>query len=163
MIPLLLLALLAGPTFTDLDGRPVTELTSPTGVVVMVVWCSTCGSCRANQAALDQLHRDYRDQVAVVALDAHPADTPERVRARLTEARSQLPVLFDPPGGMVDRLGIEFTTTTLVFDQAGTLRYFGPMVTEEGPLARRAVEELLAGRDVTVPARPQAGCPLPPR
>lgn len=151
-------------TFTDLDGRPValSELIrrSPTGVVVLTVWCSRCNSCRRAEPELDRLARDLHDQALVVGVDASAADTPENIREFQSYFKFHFPVLLDPPGGLVDSFHIQQTTSTLIFDRQGALVYFGRFGSAKERCASQAAREAVAGRPVSMPTTELRGCPI---
>lgn len=155
----------AEPLWSDSQGNQVTLSSmaqeTPSGLVMLVAWCSYCGSCRSVEHDLQALASEYRDRVSVAALSAHPADGPARVNEFLQSNGLDFRVLFDPVGGLVDTLGVERTTTALIYDKSGRLRYFGPLESGTSKFAEDALESLLAGRSVTVPHRPQQGCPIP--
>src|SRR5262249_14865167 len=95
------------------------------GVIVLTFWCSTCQSCRRVEQHLDKLARDYKGQAAVIALDANAGETAERVAAFARKKGLVLPIVLDPDGGTADVFGTEVTTTTVVIDGKGVLRYCG--------------------------------------
>ena len=95
------------------------------GVVVLNFWCSFCGSCRHVEHSLNKLASTYKGRVAVVALDASAGETIEGIREFKREKKLTLPVVFDPTGHTADLLGTKVTTTTVVIDAKGMLRYRG--------------------------------------
>jgi thiol-disulfide isomerase/thioredoxin len=123
-----------------------------TGVVVLSFWCSTCHSCRRVEHALDKLARDYEGRAAVIALGANAGETAERVAAFAKEKGLGLPIVLDPGGGTADVFGTEVTTTTVVIDGDGVLRYCGRF-----GQAEEALKAVLAGKEVAVKATPHDG------
>tara|TARA_B100000809_G_scaffold54740_1_gene50483 strand:- start:62 stop:994 length:933 start_codon:yes stop_codon:yes gene_type:complete len=95
------------------------------GVVVLNFWCSFCGSCRHVEHALNKLASTYKGRVAVIAIDASAGETIEGIRAFKQEKKLTLPVVFDSTGHTADLLGTKVTTTTVVIDAKGVLRYRG--------------------------------------
>lgn len=168
ILPLLLAGLLgtavspaAAQTLRDLDGkaRSVPELAAQAGneALVLVVWCSHCGSCRGNERPLAEYTRSSGSKVKVYAVDPHPADNPERIKKFLTGQGIKLDVLRDPNQSLINAYKIDRTTTALVFDKRGKLRYIGPFQGDGKGFAKDAVGELLAGGEVTVKSRPLKG------
>jgi RNA polymerase sigma factor (sigma-70 family) len=149
----------------DLNGRPVkfSELQKdvqrmPKGIVVLSFWCSTCGSCRRVEHHLDKLAKDYQGQALVLALDANAGETPDTVRAFAKKTGLTLPIFLNPDGRAADIFGTEVTTTTVVIDGAGVLRYRGRF--REGDkhaYAEDALKALLAGKEVAVKTTPHDG------
>ncbi len=140
----------------DLEGNShsVAQLAAGQKALVLVVWCSRCHSCRNVERELATFSREG---VRLCAVDPHPADSAERLRSFLSDQELALEVLLDPDQSFLDVFRIGRTTTALVFDQTGRLRYLGPFKEFAGP----AVEDVLAGREVKVSTRPQQGCPIP--
>ncbi len=95
------------------------------GVVVLNFWCSFCGSCRHVEHALNKLASTYKGRVAVIAIDASAGETIEGIRAFKQEKKLTLPIVFDSTGHTADLLGTKVTTTTVVIDAKGMLRYRG--------------------------------------
>src|SRR5262249_36506167 len=115
-----------------LDGKTVklSELQkdakrTKSGVVVLSFWCSTCGSCRRVEPHLDRLAKDYAGRAAVFALDANAGETAERVAAFEKKKGLTMPIVLDGEGRTADAFGVEMTTTTVVIDGNGVLRYCG--------------------------------------
>lgn len=127
------------------------------GVVVLSFWCSSCHSCRHIEAQLAKLGKDYAGQAAVMALDANSDDTAEGVAAFIKKKGLDLPVVLDPSGHLADVLGIKVTTTTVVIDGNGVLRYCGQFKAKGGASAEEALKAVLAGNEVTVATTPHNG------
>jgi thiol-disulfide isomerase/thioredoxin len=131
------------------------------GVVVLSFWCSFCGSCRKMEGRLGKLQKQYEDRVVVIALNASAGETAEKVRAFTTKNGLGLTVLLDPTGRTADVFGSRVTTTTVILDSAGVLRYRGQFADGEHAYAEEALREVLAGKDVRVKTTPLQGCPIP--
>lgn len=142
-------------TFEQLFSHPETQ------AVVFVVWCSHCGSCRSLEKELTEYSKAGSPEVKVYALDPHPSDSAERVRAFLAEQKLELPVLLDPSQAFTLSLRIDRTTTTLVYDRERQLRYFGPFRSNEEGYAKAAVQQVISGGRVETTHRPLRGCPIP--
>jgi RNA polymerase sigma factor (sigma-70 family) len=129
-----------------------------TGVVVLSFWCSFCPSCRRVEHALDKLAKDYQGQALVVALDASAGETAEAARATAKKESLTLPIVLDPPGHTADVFGTEATTTTVVIDGQGVLRYCGRF--NDGPrsYAEDALKAVLAGTEVAIKTTRHDGC-----
>jgi peroxiredoxin len=135
------------------DGRRTKQ-----GVVVLSFWCSTCSSCRRVEHHLDKLATDYKGQAAVIALDANAGETAERVTAFAKEKALVLPIVLDPGGRTADTFGTEVTTTTVVIDGNGILRYCGRFGQgDETGSAEAALKAVLAGKEVAVKTTPHDG------
>lgn len=160
-----LLTILVGPVtaqpLVDLEGKPhtVEQLASQPGLeaLVLVVWCSRCASCRGVEHDLAEYTAKSGPQVKVYALSPHPTDSPERIKQFLVGQGIRLDVMRDVNQAMITPLKITRTTTALVYDKTGKLRYIGPFQGDGSGYARDAVKEILAGRDVSMKSRPLKG------
>lgn len=133
------------------------EKQTPKGVVVLSFWCTTCHSCRHVEPALGKLAKDYEGQAAVIALDANADDTVQDVAAFVKKNRLALPVVLDSTGHTADLFGVQKTTTTLVIDGNGVLRYCGQFRQKGGASAEAALQSVLAGQEVAMKTTPQNG------
>jgi peroxiredoxin len=124
---------------------------TPSGVVCLTYWCTFCHSCRKLDATLPRTAEDFRGKAAVLGVDASALDTPERIEAFIKEKKFTLPVFLDG-GKVADLFGVTVTTTTLVVDKDGVLRYRGRF---EGGV--EALKALLDGKDIPVKETPPAG------
>ena len=102
------------------------------------------------EAHLDKLAKDYAGQAAVIALDANADDTAQSVAEFLKKNGLTLPVVLDASGHSADVFGIKVTTTTVVIDGNGILRYCGQFKANGGASAEEALKTVLAGKDVRV-------------
>lgn len=130
------------------------------GAVVLSFWCSTCHSCRDMEHLLVKLNKDYEGQAAVFALGANFDETSESASACLKENGLALPVVLDPSGNTADLFGVNRTTTTVVIDSHGVLRYCGQFRAKDGASAEAALKAVLAGEEVAVKTTPHNGCPI---
>jgi hypothetical protein len=103
---------------------------------------------------------DYDGQVAVFALGANADETGESVTAFVKENRLALPVILDPTGDTADLFGVNVTTTTVVIDGNGVLRYCGQFRHKDGGSAEAALKTVLAGKEVAIKTTPHLGCPI---
>jgi thiol-disulfide isomerase/thioredoxin len=128
------------------------------GVVVLSFWCSTCSSCRRVEHHLDKLAKDYQGQAAVIALDANAGETAAGVAAFAKEKGLSLPIVLDASGRTADVFGTEVTTTTVVIDGEGVLRYCGRFGQgDQAASAEAALKAVLAGKEVAVKTTPHDG------
>jgi len=128
--------------------------------VVLTFWCSFCPSCRQVEHDLDALAKKYAGQAIVVALDASAGETTEMCRKVADEKGLTLPILLDGDGHTADVFGTETTTTTVVIDASGVLRYCGQFVRDKERCAEAALEAILNGKPVAVPTTSHLGCPI---
>ena len=127
------------------------------GTLVLTFWCSFCHSCRHVEHPLDELAKQYRGKVGVLALDASAGETTEGVAEFAKESELTLPIALDNRGAAADIFGTRITTTTVVIDKTGVLRYRGQFGNPQHPFAHDALQSVLAGRDVAVEETKQKG------
>lgn len=132
------------------DGKP--------RPAVLVVWCSTCPSCRMAEERIAAFAGKYKDRAAVCFLDANVGETAEKAKAALAKKNLAMTVLLDPDGKSVSAFGLSCTTTALVIDASGVLRYHGRFDQNDSHYAEDALKEVLAGKDVTMSTTAEAGC-----
>jgi peroxiredoxin len=184
-LALWLLAALAGPA--PADGRPagrkIAEFTLPDTAgkpwslhatadrkATVVVFLGT--ECPINNASLPRLAELYKEYeprgVAFVAINANVQDTPPRVAEHARKHAIPFPVLKDAGNVVADRFGARRTPEAFVLNAAATVCYQGRIDDQLGigfkrpqPLRRdlaEALEEVLAGRPVSVHETEAAGC-----
>ncbi len=141
-------------TVTDVAGKSWTlgELRKRTesGVVSLTFWCTFCHSCRMMDARFQKQAAEFKDKAAVLALDASAADTAKKVEDFARDKKFSVPVFLDPEGKAADLFGVRVTTTTVVIDKAGVLRYRGQFGGEGSPHSRDALQAVLDGKEVPV-------------
>jgi peroxiredoxin len=146
---------------TDLSGKrwSLAELRKRTasGVVSLTFWCTFCHSCRMMDARFQKAEADFKGQAAVLAIDSSAADTAKKVDGFVREKKFTVPVFMDPEGKAADLFGVRVTTTTVVIDAAGVLRYRGRFDVDGIPHARNALRAVLDGKEVAVRETPPAG------
>ncbi len=132
---------------TDLTGKTVKlshlQKRTESGVVSLTFWCTFCHSCRMMDARFQKAAAEFKDKAAVVAIDASATDTAKRVEDFTKDKKFAVPVFRDAEGKAADLFGVRLTTTTVVIDKAGVLRYWGQFGTD-------ALREVLDGKDVSV-------------
>lgn len=130
---------------------------SEDGTLVLTFWCSFCHSCRHIEQRLDKLAKRYSGRVGVIALDASAGETTEVVAEFAKENGLSLPIALNPSGTAADIFGVQVTTTTIVIDSKGILRYRGQFGASGHAYAAEALEAVLAGEDVRVKKTRQKG------
>ncbi len=138
----------------DLTGKAVKlsdlRKTTESGVVSLTFWCTFCHSCREMDAKLEKLADDKKGKAAVVGIDSSVTDNAASIGKFARAKNFGVPVLIDSGGKAADLFGVKVTTTTVVIDKAGVIRYRGHFEGPEGPHARNALEAVLGGKEVAV-------------
>jgi thiol-disulfide isomerase/thioredoxin len=120
------------------------------GTVVLTFWCSFCHSCRHVEHRLDKLARQYKAKAGVFALDASVGETADGVAAFAKERGLTFPIALNSNGAAADIFGTRVTTTTVVIDSQGVLRYCGQFGDNQHTFAEDALKAVLAGEEVHV-------------
>lgn len=157
----------------DFDGRIVSsaDFTGAPATLVMFL-CNHCPYVRHVRPAVARLASEYRDRgVAVVAINsndvaAYPQDGPEGMREEAKQAGYMFPYLFDESQQVAKAYQAACTPDFYVFDADRRLAYRGQFDDTRpgsggepnGNDLRRALDEVLAGRPITAPQYPSAGC-----
>jgi thiol-disulfide isomerase/thioredoxin len=127
------------------------------GTLMLTFWCSFCHSCRHVERRLDELSRQYRGKVGIIALDASAGETTEDVAEFAKERALTLPIALDATGTTADIFGARVTTTTVIIDNAGVLRYRGQFGDHKHAFAQDALRAVLAGEELSVQETRQKG------
>jgi thiol-disulfide isomerase/thioredoxin len=108
-----------------LDGTryPVESLAGK--VVVLDFFATWCAPCIAELPEIEAVHRRYAatpdTEVLVVANDSGD-DTPELIRAFVSERDPAVPFVYDPGGGAHEAFGFAGLPGLVVIDRSGRLR-----------------------------------------
>ncbi|MCA9123661.1 MAG: redoxin domain-containing protein [Planctomycetaceae bacterium] len=120
------------------------------GTLVLTFWCSFCHSCRDVEHDLNALASQYKGKAGVIALDASAGETTDGVAEFAKENELTLPIALNTNGTAADIFGVRVTTTTVVIDGDGVLRYCGRFGDDRHAFAADALKAVLAGEDVPV-------------
>lgn len=157
--------------FTDLAGR-AGKLSDHAGrVLVIAVRDVGCPVSKRTAKALARLEDEFRPRgVEFLFLNLSAHNTPEEIRADMTEHGFDAPVVHDTELRLGAALAATTTTEVFVLDGARTLVYRGAIDDQVGrgyalaapahAYLRDALEETIAGRKVLVAATSAPGCAL---
>jgi peroxiredoxin len=152
------------------DGKPV-ELTPQTAPQLTVICFlgTECPLARLYGPRLSDLQQKFASKgVRFIGLDSNPQDSPEEVREFAKEHHISFPLVKDPGNQIADKFDARRTSEVFVVDQTLAIRYRGriddqyqPGIARKQPTRddlRLALEELLAGKPVSVVHTEAAGC-----
>ncbi len=136
---------------------------------VFIFTTTSCPIVRRSWPKLKRLEAQFRAQgVRFVAINVGPDDELAEIARQGIEFELEFPLVKDIEGNCQAALGVERTPEVAVLDRERRLRYRGRIDDElrlggERPQATRddlriALEEILAGRAVTVTETPVDGC-----
>jgi thiol-disulfide isomerase/thioredoxin len=156
---------------------------SKSDILVIVFTCNHCPTAQAYEDRLIQLTKDYATKnVAVVAIMPNDpssisldelgytdmGDSFEEMKLRATQKKFNFPYLYDGANEKVSlAYGPVATPHVYIFDKQRILRYSGRIDDTEKPTktptvtdTRNAINELLAGKPVSVPTTKVFGCSI---
>jgi thiol-disulfide isomerase/thioredoxin len=156
---------------------------SKSDVLVIVFTCDHCPTAQAYEDRVIQLTKDYESKkVSVIAIMPNDptsinldelgytdmGDSFEEMKLRAKEKKFNFPYLYDGENEKVSlAYGPIATPHVFIFDNKRILRYSGRIDDMEKPTktptqqdARNAIDELLAGKPVSVPTTKVFGCSI---
>lgn len=140
---------IAGKKWKFSELQKNAELTKD-GVLVLTFWCSFCHSCRDVEQELDKLAKKYKGKAGVIAIDASAGETAEGVADFAEKHGLSFPIALNASGVTADIFGVRVTTTTVIVDENGVLRYCGQFADRNHRFAEAALTAVLEGEEVPV-------------
>jgi peroxiredoxin len=139
--------------------------------LAVIVTCNHCPTAIANEDRMVALQKDYAGKgVQVIAInpnetEGHPTDSFEHMVTRAKEKGFNFPYLRDESQDIAKALGAVRTPEVFLFGPDRKLAYHGriddnpdnPGKVKRNDL-REALDEVLAGKPVSVPDTPPVGC-----
>jgi peroxiredoxin len=159
-----------GFTLTDTAGKQVSLADFKDRKAVAVIFVGTeCPLVNLYLPRLAELQRDLGPRgLQVLAVNSNSQDAPEAAARHARERKLPFPVLLDPNQKVADLFGATRTPEAFLLDAAGTVVYRGRIddrYTVGGDRGaptrhdlREAIDEVLAGKPVSVARTPVAGC-----
>lgn len=152
------------------DGRTWSSSHADDAKLLVVAFIGTeCPLMQLYAPRLEKLSQAYNSRgVRFVAIDSNHQDSADEVAAFVSEYRLTFPVLMDHGSRIADAFDAKRTPEVFVIDPSKTVRYRGP-IDDQGRVGfvrlkadqsylADAIEQLLAGKDVSQPERPAIGC-----
>ncbi|HEY1598357.1 MAG TPA: redoxin domain-containing protein [Pirellulales bacterium] len=138
-------------------------------LVVVAFLGTECPLAKLYGPRLEHLAAQYAERgVRVLGIDANVQDTPDEVGAYAHEHGITFPLLVDRGNMIADKLGATRTPEVFLLDEKRVVRYqgriddqFGIGVQKAKPTRQdlaTAIDELLAGGNVSQPELPAPGC-----
>lgn len=139
---------------------------------VLVFLNTECPIFNGYVATLNELAKQFVDQgVAVIGLNPNDGISVREMAAHRKEFSLTIPVLRDAGAVIASQLKVEHCPEAVLLDNEGTVRYLGRIDERyarrgagAGDVRRRdlsiAIEELLAGKPISVAKTEAIGCPI---
>ena len=155
----------------DITGDTVSSETYKGYPLLVMFICNHCPFVIRVAAELAQFGMDYRDRIAIVAINSndvttHPSDSPEKMKEEAAHRGYQFPYLYDETQEVAKAYYAACTPDFFLFDAQHKLVYRGQLddsrpnsdIPVTGKDLREAIDALLAGKPIGDKQRPSAGC-----
>lgn len=154
----------------DFRGKEVTLADFRSDKLLVVAFLGTeCPLAKLYAGRLVKMAEQYADDgVGFLAIDANRQDSITEIAAFARRHNIGFPILKDPANRVADQFGAVRTPEVFLLDQDRTVRYWGRIddqygvdFVREAPTRedlRIAIDELLAGKAVSVPVTTAPGC-----
>jgi peroxiredoxin len=157
------------PDFTlkDLNGK-THSLKDHRGQIAVIVFVST--ECPFSNAYIERLRAiasDYsKKNVTLLGVNANPAESLAQIREHAGKNKLDFTILKDEGSRVADAYGATRTPEVFVVDGSGVLRYRGridnakEIARVQRSDLREALDEMIAGKPVSVAETKSFGCPI---
>ena len=156
-------------TLNDYNGKPVELASYKDAKAIVLMFISTqCPVSNAYNERMAALYKDYSPKnVVILGINSNKAETPEDIKQHAVDKQFGFPVLKDLHNVIADKLDANHTPEIFVLDAATlTVLYHGRIddAQREAKVTtkdlRAALDEILAGKPVTVKETKAFGCSI---
>jgi hypothetical protein len=152
---------------TDGHTYAMRQVSASAKVTVIEFFSADCPVQKAHDARLKELGSLREQGVQVLLVDSEAGASLARDATEASARGYPFPILIDDRARMAEALGVRFSTTTLLVDSEGHIRYRGGIDGDQGHLRpntrfvlREAVESMLAGKNPDPAETKPLGCIL---
>ena len=140
--------------------------------LVIIFSCNHCPYVQAYEDRIIEIQKDYSKNVQVVAISSnedenYPEDSFENMKARAEIKKFNFPYLHDETQNVAKAYGATHTPEIFLFDKERKLVFHGKIDDNwQEPKAvrskylRNAIDELLSGKQISVPETFTIGCTI---
>lgn len=140
--------------------------------LIIVFCCNHCPYVQAYEERIKQIQKDYEKDLQVVAINSnedinYPEDSFEEMKKRSTQRQFNFPYLRDETQQIAKAYGATHTPEIFLFDKERKLAFHGKIDDNwqdeknvRSRYLRNAIEELLAGKTISVPETFTIGCTI---
>ncbi|MFN3168582.1 MAG: thioredoxin family protein [Phycisphaeraceae bacterium] len=165
---------------TDTDGNTVTRNDFAGKPLLVMFICNHCPYVKHVAPELARIGQDYKDRVGIVAVQSndveqYPDDSPAKMKQEKAERGYPFPYVYDADQSVAKAYSAACTPDFFLFDADHKLAYRGQLDptrphriasgqyddrhgAADGRDLRAALDQVLAGEDVTVEQVPSMGC-----
>lgn len=140
---------------------------------IVIFSCNHCPYVQAYEERIMNIQKEYGNKgvqiVAISSNDAvkYPEDSFEQMRLRSEEKKFNFPYLYDEHQSIAKLFGATHTPEVFVFDEKRELAYHGKIDDNwqdesrvKSSYLKNALDEILAGKDISVPETFSIGCTI---
>lgn len=155
-------------TLKDYNGvdHSLTDYKDAKAIVLMFI-ATQCPVSNAYNERMEALYKDYLEKnVVFLGINSNKQESVEEVKSHAKEKGLEFTILKDHNNVVADKLEASFTPEIYVLNQNGELLYHGRIddSRQEGKVEfkdlRKALDEILAGKSVSIPATKAFGCTI---
>ena len=140
--------------------------------LVVIFSCNHCPYVRAYEDRIIKIQNDYKDKIAVVAINAndsdnYPEDSFENMQKRADEKHFNFPYLWDKDQSVAKAYDAAHTPEIFLFDKERKLVFHGKIDDNwrepenvKQTYLRNALDELFSGEQISVPETFSIGCTI---
>ncbi len=141
--------------------------------LIIIFSCNHCPYVQAYEGRMKQIQEDYRGKgVSVVAINSnedvnYPDDSFENMKKRAAEQKFNFPYLRDEDQSVARAYDATHTPEIFLFDKERKLAFHGKIDDNwqelnrvQNHYLRNALDELLAGKEISVPETFTIGCTI---
>lgn len=141
--------------------------------LIVIFSCNHCPYVQANEDRIKQIQKDYTDNgVEVIAINSnddmgYPEDSFENMKKRAAEKKFNFLYLRDDDQSVAHAYDATHTPEIFLFDNERKLAFHGKIDDNwqepdkvQNPYLRNALDELLAGKEISVPETFTIGCTI---
>jgi len=149
------------------DGRTyaIRQVPADAKVTVLVFFSADCPVQKAHDARLRELASLREQGVQVLLVDSEAGATLRRDKEEARARGYPFPILIDDQARLAEALKIRFSTTSLLIDSEGRIRYRGGIDRDSGHvrpntpfLLKEGAERMLAGKEPDPAETKALGC-----
>jgi cytochrome c biogenesis protein CcmG, thiol:disulfide interchange protein DsbE len=147
-------------TWLDAGGDKTTAPDLGGKIILIDFWATWCGPCRAASPRLDQLQKDFPDDLVVIGISDESAATIQKFLAT-PKNRHSYPQAVDEKATIKDALEVKGIPHALIISTDGVIRFQGNPHPQADASRIREVVDALVKSDPGVKARKAAATPAP--
>jgi peroxiredoxin len=140
--------------------------------VIVIFSCNHCPYAQAYENRIIRIQKDYSDNVQVIAINSnddseYPDDSFENMKERAKNKSFNFPYLRDETQDIAKAYDASHTPEIFLFNQDRKLVFHGKIddnwqdqLNVKANYLRNAIDELLSGREISVPETFTIGCTI---